>query len=98
MIWYGFCTFWTDDWGQLSRTEHEGNGSIVGGIPCCPDCGSVGYQIEDDEWWEGVQIVEKAEPGYYKFIRGLKDTCHGPDKSVGDLWDERKGGVEKTPG
>lgn len=97
-IWYGFCTFWTDDWGQLSWTDPKGNGAMNGGIPCCPECGSVGYQMTSDEWWEGVQGMEQDEPGYYKFIKGLRNTCHGSEVSVMNLWEERKRGEEKTPG
>lgn len=99
MIWYGFCTFWTDDWDELSSVEVKGSpsgiggravGAIDAGIPCCPDCGSVGYEIEDDEWWEGVQKVEADTPGYYKFITDLKELCHGKGESIGDLWELRK--------
>ncbi len=90
-IWYGFCTFWTSDWGKLSKT-----GEPMGfGIPCCPDCGSVGFQIDADEWWEGVQRVEEATPGYFKFIKELKDTCHGKGVGIGDLWEERKKELEQ---
>lgn len=98
-IWYGFCTFWTDDWGQLSSVAVKGSpsgiggravGAIDAGIPCCPECGSVGFEAEANEWWEGVQLLEGSEPGYYKFLKGMKNTCHGKGVSLSDLWEERK--------
>lgn len=91
MIWYGFCTYWTDDWDKLS-TQPVPPGSKFPGIPCCPDCGSVGYQMEEDEWWEGVQAFEAENPGYYKYIKAIKDTCHGKGISIGDLWEEYQKG------
>jgi hypothetical protein len=89
-IWYGFCTFWTDDWGQLSATPVPEGAAIQAGIPCCPECGSVGYQIDADEWWEGVQKMEEASPGYFKFIKGLKNVCHGKGTGIGDLWERER--------
>lgn len=89
-IWYGFCTFWTDDWGQLSATPVPEGAAIQSGIPCCPECGSVGYEAEANEWWEGVQLLEGSEPGYYKFLKDMKNTCHGKGVSLSDLWEERK--------
>lgn len=89
MIWYGFCTYWTDDWDELSTVPQEDD---VGApeIPCCPECGSVGFEIEDDEWWEGVQRVEQDQRGYYSFIKALREHCHGKGISIGDLWEEYK--------
>lgn len=92
-IWYGFCTFWTDDWGRLgTAAEKVFTGRIHNtmAIPCCPECGSVGFECDADEWWEGVQLLEESEPGYYKFLKGLKNTCHGKGVPLSDLWEERK--------
>jgi hypothetical protein len=50
MIWYGLCTYWTDDWSTLSRTGH--------GIPCCPFCGAVGFQASAADWWAGAGRFE----------------------------------------
>jgi len=88
MIWYGFCTFWTDDWGQLSDAGDKEKDLEV--LHCCPSCNSGGFETTEDEWWEGVQRVEEDTPGYYKFIRGLKERCHGKGTSIGDLWELRK--------
>jgi hypothetical protein len=98
-VWYGFCTYWTDDWGQLSRVKVKGSpsgieGRAVGvldsGIPCCPDCGSVGYQMDKTDWEEGVERLEASEPGYAKFLAGVKELCHGKGISLGSLWEEHK--------
>lgn len=88
-IWYGFCTFWTDDWEQLDITPAPEDSAIHFGVPCCPECGSVGFEADADEWWEGVQMLEKIEPGYYKFLKDLKNTCRG-GITLSDLWNERK--------
>lgn len=89
-VWYGFCTFWTDDWGQLSATPSPEGAAIKSGLPCCPDCGSVGYQVDKGDWEEGVGKLEAAEPGYAKFIAGVKELCHGKGISLGSLWEEHK--------
>jgi hypothetical protein len=83
MIWYGLCTFWTEDWPLLARTAH--------GIPCCPHCGAVGFQINADDWWAGVERYEsEGNPGYRAFLEDLRNTCHGKSTTVLSLWGQSR--------
>ena len=91
-IWYGFCTYWTDDWDKLSATEPVEGEAISHGIPCCPECGSVGYQMTAQEWKEGVEKYEAdGHTGYATFIEGLKEQCNGK-VTIMELWEQRTEG------
>jgi len=83
IMWYGTCTYWTDDWDMLSKTDD--------GIPCCPKCGSVGFIIKYDKWHDGaIQFDEGINRGYLKFLMELKETCHG-NTNIMDLWKKERG-------
>src|SRR5207247_687916 len=76
-IWYGLCTYWTDDLTKLSRTP--------GGIPCCPN-GHVGFEAHAPIWWEDAQAFEtKGNPGYIAYLEAIKETCGAPkwDRATG---------------
>jgi len=68
-IWYGAsCTFWTDNWMVVSA-----RGS---GIPCCPQCGSVGMQTTAREWFGGAaRFQSEGNPGYVNFIKQSAEQC-----------------------
>lgn len=87
-LWYGAgCTYWTDEWDALAST---GEGPL-GGIPCCPRCGSVGYEIRRAQWWAGVRQHEAdgtrgrscglpdcgptGHPRYEAMIRWARGQC-----------------------
>lgn len=91
-IWYGFCTYWTDDWEALSATPVEDTATGGHGIPCCPECGSVGYQMTLQEWNEGVEKYESEDnAGYAAFIAELKEKCHGKT-TILQLWEQKQNG------
>jgi hypothetical protein len=72
-IWYGMCTYWTDDWDEVS----DG----IGGIPCCPVCGALGMQTTAADWFEGVaKFQAKGNPGYVNFVNQSKEQCKRPMK------------------
>jgi len=84
-IWYGLCTYWTDDWDALTPTPENK------GIPSCPECGSVGFQMTVQEWNEGIKTYEADDnPGYGAFINELKGKCHGKTTLL-QLWEQKKG-------
>ena len=88
-VWYSVqCSYWTDDFDDLSKTESVDE--AVGGIPCCPYCGMVGYQIELDKWNEALTTYSEVEPGYQDFVLGLKTICRGLGVSVSALWEDYK--------
>ena len=92
-IWYGFCTYWTNDWDKLGSTPAEGEDqAISGGIPSCPECGSVGYQMTAEDWKEGIEKYEaEGNAGYGTFIEGLKEQCNGKT-TIMELWEQRTEG------
>ena len=84
-IWYGMCTYWTDDWDALTPTPENK------GIPSCPECGSVGFQMTVQEWNQGIATLDKDSPGYADFINELKGKCHGKTTTLAELWEIQKG-------
>ena len=81
MIWYGLCTYWTDDWDTLN----------LKGIPACPECENPGFQMTVQEWNEGIAKYEVPDnPGYAVFITELKEKCHGKT-TLSELWEQKKG-------
>lgn len=70
-IWYGLCTYWTDDWDAV-RAE---------GIPKCPHCNSVGFQTTAEDWFSGAKRFQaEGNPGYMNFIAQSKEQCKRPLK------------------
>jgi len=88
-IWYGFCTYWTDDWDFLKPTPENK------GIPSCPECGSVGFQMTIQDWNQGIAKYEVPDnPGYAVFVTELKEKCHGKTTML-ELWEQKKGVLAK---
>jgi hypothetical protein len=71
-VWYGLCAFWTDDWSQLK--------SVNGMIPCCPTCGSVGFQTTFGCWMGGARDFDSIHPRYVEFLESHKAHCFGRKK------------------
>lgn len=84
MLWYGMCSYWTDDWSKLSKTGP--------GIPVCPCCKTPGFIENAQEWLSAAMAYEMENSdakGYYQFILDNKETCI-PEKKFSDLFDEWK--------
>lgn len=79
LCWYGPCMYWTDNWNALSSSPT--------GIPCCPYCGTVGFQITHQEWMNGAIrfAAETDQPGYPKWLLDIKEVC-SPEMS---MWRKR---------
>lgn len=72
LIWYGWCTYWTDDWEKIRNTKD------VSGIPCCPVCGAYGFQSLASKWFEGAKRFEaEGNPRYVEFVHAFKEQCRG---------------------
>lgn len=70
-LWYGACTYWTDDWSKL--------GAIPPGIPCCPHCNAVGFQTTAGKWFAGVAKYQaEGNPGYVNFVKQSAEQCVRP--------------------
>lgn len=67
---YGATCLWWDSITQVSVTGH--------GLPCCPHCGGVLYEVETEAvWWAQVDAYEagKPWPGYRAFVTWLRGRC-----------------------
>lgn len=74
-VFYGFCTFWSDDWKGM-REQRVLNGGAADSIPCCPFCGSVGFEIPKTKWLADAARYEAAgHPGYVAMVMWGKGRC-----------------------
>ncbi len=83
-LWYGSCSYWTDDWDKLNvpdgQIEVTGPGGVKTkvrtGVPLCPVCGAPGFVAPVDEWMKGAQRFEdEGHPRYVEFLNANKETC-----------------------
>jgi hypothetical protein len=78
-LWYGMCTYWTDNWNALSKTGP--------GIPCCPHCKGVGFQTTAAKWFDGAKAYEDDNnAGYREFLAASKERCLGPSRLFGKIF------------
>ncbi|MCC8949310.1 hypothetical protein H8A97_30465 [Bradyrhizobium sp. Arg62] len=70
---YGFRCVW---WDGIEKVGSKGQGPL-GGLPCCPHCGSPLFEMPSPkEWWDGVERHQaNGHPGYRDFIEWLKGRC-----------------------
>jgi len=67
-ITYGACCTW---WNSIQKTSSQSSG-----LPCCPHCGGVLFETEnEDEFWRGALEYEKTEPGYTVMLRWMRGRC-----------------------
>lgn len=77
LIWYGLCSYWTDDWSKLSDTGEKQGVGKGHGIPCCPICGAVGFEQSATDWWRQVDEYEAdGHPGYRAQVMAQKEVCN----------------------
>jgi len=76
---YGARCSW---WGSISEV-----GSIGSGLPCCPTCSGVLFEVPSaQEWWAGVDRHEaEGRTGYRAFIEWLRGRCF---PSLDAAWNE----------
>jgi hypothetical protein len=71
-VWYGMCTFWSDDWNKLP---------LIGtGIPVCPVCRGVGFQLSAAKWLGAAEAYQRDGPAprYVEFLTTYhKEKCYG---------------------
>lgn len=69
MVWSSArCTYYTDDWDKLK--------SFGPGIPCCPHCGSLGYESVYASWKRSVERHDKeVREGFATFLQEMKEKC-----------------------
>ena len=81
-IWYGVnCVYWTDDTSKLARR---------GMTPCCPKCGSVGFQSTARSFLDPVKIAEHEANGHPNYAAALKWTKERCYRTIGDATEAMK--------
>lgn len=62
------CTWW-DSIDKVKTTPS--------GLPCCPKCGGVLLEVENEEvWWSGAEDYERESvPGYKTFLVWSRGRC-----------------------
>ena len=70
LIVYGACCVWWDARDKAATLDGE-----PGGLPCCPNCPGVLFQVEEREWWACADRKEATEPGYRELIEWLRGRC-----------------------
>lgn len=68
------------------------------GLPCCPHCGSVLFEVpSEEEWYREVELFEKCDkngnphPGYKKFIEWQRGKCFPSMASAAAKYKEETG-------
>jgi hypothetical protein len=65
---YGAGCSWWDSIDKIAKTQS--------GLPCCPYCASVLYEVPSESlWWAAVDRRLDGDPGYHKFIEWLRGKC-----------------------
>lgn len=68
---YGARCVW---WDSISKASTK-----RGGLPCCPHCGSVLFEVDSElVWWTNVDaFAEKSgDPEYRAFVDWLRGRCY----------------------
>lgn len=67
LIVYGASCVWWDSINKAAKLEN--------GLPCCPHCKGVLFQINEEEWEELINKCDKKYKSYRQFIEWLKGKC-----------------------
>lgn len=67
---YGARCSWWDSIDKVSTTPS--------GLPCCPHCGGVLFEIESEAaWWAAARDFEtRQQPGYVAFLEWSRGRCY----------------------
>lgn len=71
MIAYGAHCQWWDDKRKAATKDGTRDG-----LPCCPHCGGVLFEIDDVDWYKSVRLYdERGHPGYVAFVDWMRGRC-----------------------
>lgn len=68
MIAYGAVCSWWDSKDKV--------GQLPSGLPCCPHCGLVLYEMEETRWWASVDAYSKKMKGYREAVEQGQGKCN----------------------
>jgi hypothetical protein len=68
------CTWW-DSVANVGLTPPLGENG--GRLPCCPHCGSILFEIPNEEaWWKNAHLYEDdGHPGYCDMLTWSRGKC-----------------------
>lgn len=76
---YGACCTWWDSIHEVGEKRPPGfkDKFGMGGLPCCPRCGGMLFEMENEAaWFASVDRYENdGNPGYRRFAEWLRDKC-----------------------
>ena len=86
LIWYGVCTYWTDNWDTVGKRLPHLLGQPA--LPVCPHCGRPGFQITAGEWHDQIKAWDATHPGYAAMIEWGKEQCFPDHETLEGAWKE----------
>lgn len=72
LIAYGARCVW---WDSVNETKTL-QGPTGHGIPCCPHCSGVLFQMDEIEWNMSIEEYENTHKGYRDFTNWRRGKCH----------------------
>lgn len=83
---YGAMCMW---WDSIEKAAQLKNG-----LPCCPHCRGVLYEVASEEvWMDGVKKHAISKPGYVEFIQWMRGRCFAsPQAAIAQYEEETSGG------
>lgn len=80
LIVYGANCVWWDSIDKCATRKIPGSNGP--GLPCCPHCGSVLFQIEETTWFKNMDDYENGRqrdgdkhPGYVAMMKWARGKC-----------------------
>lgn len=70
------CTWW-DSIDQVGHVPNSGSKFNPNGLPCCPHCGRMLFEVDSIEQWQsGIDRYEGAgHPGYAAMMAWARGKC-----------------------
>lgn len=98
---YGARCVWWDSISEVGEKPASAGSPFPAspgerGLPCCPHCGGVLFEVPSEtEWWVGVDQHEAAgNPGYRAFVEWLRSRCFPNVATARAAFDAEQGGAQ----
>lgn len=73
---------WWDSIDKIALTKS--------GLPCCPHCGSVLFEMTEWNWWAGVKKYDQEHPGYWDMLTWARGRCFANLPAMQKAYEESK--------
>lgn len=71
---YGARCVW---WDTIDKAA-----TLPGGLPCCPHCKSVLFEMDLGTWWKGIDHHAASNPGYREMMMWSQSKCFRDMKAL----------------